>query len=406
MTSKCPSTPLHPDANQEIETPATKIPQELTSALDLGSDSEDDGSNIMHDAHLAKVISKTGGPELSEEEDEMDNNDSLMDSDDLERLDPEVMDAMAPMGEPLSPRPSPSSSDSASGVASSGFFDTDTQKRRTPLNPFGGNSQLASSEPIRIIRKKSRSQGASKPLSMKQQSRLVTYIDERLMEIQRRFIKYLSAREDPDNEPESTATQFGFSDLAEALDKVITIIWYSIFQVKVVPFVYHYNILTPSEAAVLGYNEGKEVVLEEITPDFLFGQTNYFIRIMGDLVDYVEKFEFVHFDSIHNLLLLFAKLDNIISILIDEYSEDNGPSRTNNQPFINNTEKIRIDSIISRTKLLVIQKFDVFKKISLYESVDENGKRKQIESDIKKDIQKYELLIGEIYEGILDRTSI
>ncbi|VEU22747.1 DEKNAAC103797 [Brettanomyces naardenensis] len=423
-----PSTPLHPDADQEIEAPGVEIPKELTSALDLGSE-EDTDEEIGGGNGLLLGKERIQGHDGRNNDDDEDDDDYSMDSEDSEQFEKEerpLIDADASIGEPLSPRASPTEDIPSTFCAvDTTFFDNETEKRRTPVNPFGVNERLVSSEPIRIIRKKSR--GADygpRRLSMTQQSRLIDYIDGRLMAIQRRYIKYLSAREDPDNEPGSSALRFGLSDLAHSLDEVVTIIWYSIFKVKTVPFVYHYNVLSKEERNVLGQDGSSEIELDEITPDFLFGQTNYLIKIMGDLADYLEKFQFTSLDEIHTLLLLFAKLDNIISILIDEYSDDEDgifeeaivenddarplPSKFK-QPFISNTEKIRIDSIINRTKLLVIGMFDGFKEGAFDDAVVINGKKRDHRSTddgIKSEIQRHELLIGEIYEGILDRTSI
>ncbi len=415
MPSTKPTTPLHPDANQEIEAPQ-EIPQELTSALDL---EYGDDENLTLD--LTNTQSR--------------NNDYLMDSDDSDGQEAEMnepivqengspMDAIAPIGEPLSPRAS--RIDLNEEPISTTFFDTDSESRRTPLNPFGQNTELSSSEPIRILRRKSTGKNKNRKLSMSQQSRLISYIDEQLMSVQRRFIKYLSAREDPEINTDEKSPYYGLSELIHSLDNVITIIWYSMFKMKFVPFVYHDDALTESERKKLGAINSKQIELEEITPDFLFGQTNYLIRIMGDLIDYTEKFHFQSFQEVHDLIYILAELDNIICILIDEYEDSNNDSILYQnsdladsdaqathlkRPFISNTEKIRIESIISRTKLLIITMFDKFKRnvLDQLDGTNEDnsglGKRKK-HDEIHSRIRKFESLIGEIYEGILDRTSV
>ncbi|GME89461.1 unnamed protein product [[Candida] boidinii] len=93
-----------------------------------------------------------------------------------------------------------------------------------------------------------------------------------------------------------------------------------------------------------------------------------------------------------------------------------------------------MESIITRTKLLIINKFDVFKNKSISDfnlnlkNEIINNKRK-LNSNINNDndndntnnldqqlkngrnnlshiFSEYEVLIGEVYEGIIDRTSI
>lgn len=416
MPNTKPTTPLHPDANQEIEAPK-EIPKELTSALDLEEDDEDDLS-------LDLVNTQSHNNDYLMDSDDSDGQDGAVNESEVQK-DDSLIDAVAPIGEPISPRASRTNTGNDS--VSTNFFDMDFESRRTPLNPFGQNTKMSSSEPIRILRKSS-GENKIRKLSMSQQSRLISYIDERLMAIQRKFIKYLSAREDPETKTEDKSVQYGLSELMHSLDSVINIIWYSMFKMRFVPFVYHDDVLTEDEREKLGLSNSKQIELEEITSDFLFGQTSYLIRIMGDLVDYTSKFHFQSFQEVHNLIYILAELDNIICILIDEYEdsddgdlllqkkdyrdEKNSPVSSPERSFISNTEKIRIDSIISRTKLLVITKFDEFKKIvleQLNDNDDDNAthiRKRKRDDQIRIQIQKFEILIGEIYEGILDRTSV
>lgn len=357
MPTECPDTPLHPEADHEIE-PPQPLPAELQSALDLGSDDDS--------IEASEAI-------IDDDEDDEDDEMNSEESDTAEAPDEE---------------PAPFE------------IDFGTTARPSPINPFGGNKQMSSSDPIRIVRKKSAPQDRPRRLSMPQQSRLIYYIDEQLMAIQRKLIKYLSSREDPDDE---NPTEFGILALVSSLDHVVTLIWYSIFNIKVVPFVYHSNLLTPEERSQMGTFGMNEVELEEISPDFLFGQTNYLIKIMGDMVDYLEKFSFNSYEEIRAVLVLLAKLDNIISILIDEYNDNDNDfpeletEAQKARPFINNTEKVRIESIINRSKMLMLQLFDGFKAPL---------KRSRDDEDNDIELGNYEQLIGEIYEGILDRTSI
>lgn len=404
MTANRPNTPLHPGADQEINIPGQTIPKELTSALDLGDEDENDDAVVVND---------TLGINSTNDNDDvdMDDNENAIDDDD-------ISDASLPVEDPLSTQPIDKGHRSFSDC--SGFFDTDIGPRKTPVNPFGRNTNLGSSEPIRIVRRKSLGDAKPRRLSMSQQSRLVNYIDSKLMSIQRSFIKYLSARDDEASKNDPTIVKFGLNELLAALDNVVDIIWYSIFKAKNVPFVYHYDVLTSAERQKLGQNGCKEVELEEITSDFLFGQTSYLIRIMGDFVDNLEKLHLRSFEEVHNLLVFLAKLDNIISILIDEYTdtdedmigkEEKLDTTSSEKQFISNTEKIRIDAIINRTKILVIHMFDQLKGVVL-DSLDhpqedgEGGKKRKRSDELKAQVDNYELLIGEIYEGILDRTSI
>lgn len=297
MPNTKPTTPLHPDANQEIEAPK-EIPKELTSALDLEDDDEDN-------LRLDLVNTQSHNNDYLMDSDDSDGQDGAVNENEVQK-DDSLIDAVAPIGEPISPRASRTNTGNDS--VSTNFFDMDFESRRTPLNPFGQNTKMSSSEPIRIL-KKSSGENKIKKLSMSQQSRLISYIDERLMAIQRKFIKYLSAREDPETKTEDKSVQYGLSELMHSLDSVINIIWYSMFKMRFVPFVYHDDVLTEDEREKLGQSNSKQIELEEITSDSLFGQTSYLIRIMGDLVDYTLKF---HFQSFQFFIIFFTFLLSLI----------------------------------------------------------------------------------------------
>ncbi|OWB77839.1 hypothetical protein B5S32_g2017 [[Candida] boidinii] len=560
-----PSTPLHPDADVEVANSIeNEIPSNLANELDLDDDEdEDDGDfNISNSNSNSKnVIAATenafnsikfddDGDIIADVDNKINSyeNDGLEDADDDddEINDDELEDitngdVLAPIKsiDPLQDmdyidnkslkgdenededdelisidndgRNSETSMPNNSIFDPNNLLDIDlnTRLKNPPINPFGSNKKMISSNPIRIKRVSSQQQqnqqqlqndsnsknntifnnsgfNRDRRLSLPQQGRLIDYLDTQLLEIQRKFIKHLSLKEDeeknqsvdsnsatsststPTPTPTSTnqetnITEFNnISKLISSLYNVVNMIWFSIFQIKNVPCIYHNNLNVYSsviDTTTTNINpsmnsHGEQIVeLQIIDPKSLFGQTNYLIKIMGDFIDYLSKYDIENFDQIIDILKFLAAIDNIISILIDqegepekdqEFKEEEDTdesidiqelrNKINSVKIVNNTEKIRMESIITRTKLLIINKFDVFKNKSISDfnlnlkNEIINNKRK-LNSNINNDndndntnnldqqlkngrnnlshiFSEYEVLIGEVYEGIIDRTSI
>ncbi|AOA63196.1 TFIIH complex subunit [Komagataella phaffii CBS 7435] len=212
--------------------------------------------------------------------------------------------------------------------------------------------------------------GLGPALSLTQQSRFISFVDDKLLQIQRNFIKYLS-------EEDSTYT---LSQLIRQINETISILWYSIFRVEQIPVVFH--------SAILGRNSTS---LNHASSVDLFGQPHYFIRIIGDLIDYVEKFPLSSVDELRELLALVAKLDNVVIVLVDQ---DTVSTPSAKKDFIDKTEKVRLLSLATRFKLLLLSKYEELKTV-----------RHPITAEFNI-WPEYDQLVGQVYEGIIDRTSI
>lgn len=183
-------------------------------------------------------------------------------------------------------------------------------------------------------------QPRSRRLSMPQQSRFVSYVDSRLMEIQRKFVQ-----------SRGLSPEKGYPSLIELLHDIkalVDFIWYSIDgtphtdhllqqplpEVPEEPEVGHGTTATPKSAAD-------------------FGQASFLIRIADDLLDYVEKFPISDdalVDETHNggetipkLFKLFFILDRVFRALIS--------GANNNAIRLNGTDKIRFVGIAERTRM-------------------------------------------------------
>ncbi|KAG7698121.1 hypothetical protein KL930_001783 [Ogataea haglerorum] len=343
-----PSTPRHPEPDQEVELTDRDIPKDLAEALDLSSASEE---------------------AVSSESVEMVPTATTNSFDDFTDLDALI-------------------------------------NRPSPVNPFGQNRGLTASEPPRLVR---RPPQRPRKLSGAQQSRLVAYMDAKLLQIQRMFIKYLSLRNDddendaddeqteksplaeidasppPQQEPDDVS-KYTLDRLLEQITSAVLLLWVSLYGTEKIPPIYHSNLA--------GTEPEDELQIDLIDPSTVAGQPAYLIRIMGDLADYLEKYRLDSFQDFQLVLELLAKIDNFASILIDQTEK----------PIFSTTDKVRMDSIVQRTKMLMVAKFEEFQAAVDASETDERGKRSAHSG--RDLLPTYQLLVGEIYEGITDRTSI
>ncbi|CUM45043.1 uncharacterized protein AC631_01363 [Debaryomyces fabryi] len=200
-----------------------------------------------------------------------------------------------------------------------------------------------------------------------QQSKLINYVDEQLLAIQRKFIK---------NQADTTEL-YSFFQLINELSKVFDLVWYSI-----------------------NNRSG------------LFGQQDYLIKLMDDMEDYVAHYRLFEdtddFGTLELQLLdyftFFQVLDLHISFLIDGFSME----ASNTVEKLNNTQIVRLSPIASRLRILIISKLDPLRmKLSREElASDSQGK---IESEKRKNHRRrlqnvIEGELGKVFEGILDRT--
>mmetsp|Transcript_9339 Transcript_9339/g.11636 ORF Transcript_9339/g.11636 Transcript_9339/m.11636 type:complete len:306 (+) Transcript_9339:57-974(+) len=199
-----------------------------------------------------------------------------------------------------------------------------------------------------------------------QQSKLINYVDEQLLAIQRKFIKNQA----------DTNELYSFFQLINELSKVFDLVWYSIN-----------------------------------TRSGLFGQQDYLIKLMDDMEDYVAHYRLFEdtddFGTLELQLLdyftFFQVMDLRISFLIDGFSME-----SNRVEKLNNTQIVRLSPVASRLRILIISKLDPLRmKLSNDElASDSHGK---IESEKRKTHRRrlqnvIEGELGKVFEGILDRT--
>lgn len=196
-----------------------------------------------------------------------------------------------------------------------------------------------------------------------QQSKFINYLDEILLQIQRKYIKQKT----------ESVMIYSLIELLQDLSNVINLIWVSIQQKLV-----------------------------------LFGQIEYYIKILGDLEDYVSNYPHLFNESwstgsgshrhlqidMQNLVIFFKfwqKIDLQLSFLIDGYNVDiNGNGKLMK---MNTTEITRLLPIISRLRILIISKIDMIR-----------GKLKHGDDHDDNILNIFEVEISRIFEGVLERT--
>ncbi|GMF05210.1 unnamed protein product [Ambrosiozyma monospora] len=229
---------------------------------------------------------------------------------------------------------------------------------------------------------------------------------------------------------------FTLEQLISQLDSLLKLIYFSIFKQTTIPRIYHDNIpprLTMVKQPLTELNAYKsspqphqlqlQLPPQQQQNRSMLGQlTSYIIKIMGDLIDYLAKYPIRSLNSWLAVLNLLSDLDNFVCLLIDIDLDDNmeedeigeegggfgdagvslgggavgnGIGSGGKWHIVNNTDKIRIESIVNRTKILLSRKFDLFQDSILKRS-----------SEIKDLLVLFESYLGAVYEGISDRTSI
>ncbi|GAV53700.1 hypothetical protein ZYGR_0AK02020 [Zygosaccharomyces rouxii] len=204
------------------------------------------------------------------------------------------------------------------------YDDVDDFKPRINIgSPFNSSTDMEQLGP---------SQHPGRPrgrLSLSQQSKFISYLDEQLMNIQRRFVQSRGLN-----------TENGYSGLApllQDLKSVIDFIWYSI------------DGTTPNTEKLLT-QDVSEIPIEQFdsSKSTYFGQTAYLMRVADDIMDYTEKFDLDQLDLggqggvIPKLFKLLFILDHIFARLLDGTI----PGRTK----MNLTDAVRMRAIAERTR--------------------------------------------------------
>lgn len=187
-----------------------------------------------------------------------------------------------------------------------------------------------------------------------QQSRLVNYLDGELLEIQRRFIK---------NQADSDEI-YPLENLLEDVARILDLVWF---------------LVNPTT--------------------ILYGQDEYFIRVTGDLEDWLNYYDFPTFDgldanhsaALNRLFSFMQSLDSRLSFLVDGF-DVNGTLQS-----MSGTEVVRLVPIVSRIRFMLITKLDP----SRTKLMQMKALGVESAADV---LNKLDVEIGRLFEGVLDRT--
>ncbi|CAI2032990.1 hypothetical protein SEUBUCD646_0H03760 [Saccharomyces eubayanus] len=207
-------------------------------------------------------------------------------------------------------------------------------------------------------------------LSMSQQSKFISYVDDQLLQIQRKFVQSRGL-----NVKNGYAS---LTPLLKDLKTLIDFIWYSIAHV-------------PNSDYLLQSEQKRHCPCARTSSttsehSSYFGQGSYLIKIADDLIDYAEKFTFKDMedseinDTLSKLFKLFFILDKIFVILIDN-NDCKETAAVASKKKLNGTEIVRLKGIAERTRV----RLPIF-----------------LESQL---IHGYHYELSRIYEGFLDNAN-
>lgn len=205
---------------------------------------------------------------------------------------------------------------------------------------------------------------SGEPTTSSQQSKLINYVDEQLLHVQRSFIR--SQADD--------SVKYLLTQLLLDLTRIIEIIHVS-----------------------LKHSGGH-----------LYGQDEYFIRIMGDLEDYITHYaapftvkpEFSIFSPTDMQLMtrffaFFQSLDLHLSLLIDGLDNNGDKLRT--------TQFVRLIAVTNRLRIFIVEKIDPV-RAKLVHIMDRNKDAHALMAQQYLNLIDSE--VGRLFEGILNRESL
>lgn len=170
-------------------------------------------------------------------------------------------------------------------------------------------------------------------LSMSQQSKFVSYCDDRLMEIQRKFVQ-----------SRGLAEENGYRELSpllQDLKSLLDFIWYSIEGI-------------PNTELLLKQNLDDMLARQFAnTKSTNFGQTYYLIRVADDFLDYLTKFDLTHL-KVEEQQKTVAKVFKFLMILDKVFAKCLEGLIPGNLKM-NGTEMVRISGIAERTRMVLPQ---------------------------------------------------
>ena len=330
-----PPTPIHPAPNEELTNGVPTNTLLADSNIDLN-------------------------PDLYEEE-EMDIEEAK--SNIVDEIPPENLTSNDPALQPQSGNASNDDINGATTNADSDLEDVEINQLHQITLPFNESYQLLKQEFQNTLTNLGQSQ-----ITSAQQSKLINYIDETLLQIQRKFIKQQTELE----------INYSLIQLLQELSTVISVIWVSIQQKLV-----------------------------------LYGQIEYYIKILGDLEGYVNNYKTFFNETwsknnnlhinMQNLVIFFKfwqKIDLQLSFLIDGYNIvlNNGNQQTK-LIKMNVTELTRLLPIVTRLRIAIISKIDGL-RMRLKKNQENNN-----DNDATSNILTiFELEISRLFEGILERS--
>lgn len=330
-----PPTPIHPAPNEELTNGVPTNTLLADSNIDLN-------------------------PDLYEEE-EMDIEEAT--SNIVDEISPENLTSNDPALQPQTGNAFNDNINDATTNADSDLEDVEINQLHQITLPFNESYQLLKQEFQNTLTNLGQSQ-----ITSAQQSKLINYIDETLLQIQRKFIKQQTELE----------INYSLIQLLQELSTVISVIWVSIQQKLV-----------------------------------LYGQIEYYIKILGDLEDYVNNYKTLFNETwsknnnlhinMQNLVIFFKfwqKIDLQLSFLIDGYNIvlNNGNQQTK-LIKMNVTELTRLLPIVTRLRIAIISKIDGL-RMRLKKNQENNN-----DNDATSNILTiFELEISRLFEGILERS--
>ncbi|KAG5422093.1 hypothetical protein I9W82_001186 [Candida metapsilosis] len=372
-----PPSPVHPAPNEEIKPESLPTTQLQNDDLDLNPDlyddnEEGDSSSLgqtketnMGDAPNVnnEAPSATGGlllqQQQEEEKQEQANSNSLM-----------------------------------TNLSHSNEFDNiDLSNIRQVTLPFEEEYQLFRKTIInsRTVECKNSNESTTTndrtKLTSRQQSKFINYIDEQLLQVQRKFIKQQS----------TDSVIYPFISLIKDLDPILDVIWVSITG----------NNNTYSNGNVNGvYNGGNTISSTSNTnssgggstmSSVLFGQEEYYIKILGDLEDFITHYTTI-FDeqwtiNSENKRVVIVDFNKVVVPIVKYFNKlDLQLSFIKDEGWFSQTQCIRLKMIVERLRIQMLNKFEHLIEQLL-----------QQQQQLLKDVLEVEA--SKIFEGTMERLN-
>lgn len=381
LRPQSPPSPIHPAPNEEIKPNSLPTTQLQNDDLDLNPDlyDDDDGDEEgdassfgqtketnMGNVHNAnnEASSAAGGPLLQqqqeEEKQEQANYNSLMTN--LSHLNEFDNIDLLNIRQVTLP------------------FEEEYQLFRETIIKSGTSANIDTGE---------ENPGNSAKLTSRQQSKFINYIDEQLLQVQRKFIKQQS----------TDSVIYPFISLIKDLTPIFDVIWVSITS-------------SSSNSSSNGnsngiYNGGNAI--SSTTSDnssssgggstislVLFGQEEYYIKILGDLEDYITHYTTI-FDeqwtiNSENKSVVIVDFNKVVVPIVKYFNKlDLQLSFIKDKGWFSQTQCIRLKMIIERLRIQMLNKFEHL--------IEQLLQQQQLLKDV------LEVEASKIFEGTMERLN-